>query len=715
MKKLLQNLLYISFLINIFCNAYAVDVSLGYLHPQISGIGNAGIAYNKNPNASILNPAILAHYNGWSFYSYTASFENEINNTHINFKHSLWDTTFSHSFYSQELNGIPITRYIDYRIRKNGEFSANIAQYKLGLGKKINDFFLFKDLDIGASFALQKYSFDEQTYFYQSYGMLASTYLWDHIYFGSVLDIHNTDINLNYGLSYMQTDYSLFLDYQHKDLKAGIDYKMHKYLHLRTGIEPRYYTLGLGLFYDNLYGPLNINLALQIDYTYMIPMDDMIYSPNSYFSFTIRELEQLSQPLIYRYPSFTNQRNVLIDGWAPRNATIWIYVNDEIVGKTQSNSNGQWETMIPLDLQINTVKAKTVRLMDQKSSAFSKKVQIVIDDTPPSFYLSGIVSKDLIELVLAPNEQLSKEPLIELENKKHIQIPLFMKKYQLRTQKSNFSNKLSISITDLAGNTKTENFDYPLINFKMPEQKLIMTYKDKYLFKGSSYRKYAKIKSFNSKTNIARFITIEKNGSFSHILKLAYGLNAILFEEFHDNGELKYPFKIVRLFHFNDIDNVEYDKLATIGIIKKSKHFQPNKRVYQKSIIEWLIKYKEINLDLSSEDNWLNLAYQYALDNKWINNRDDTRLVTRIQAMDIISTALPFEIHNTQKEESYFKNIKLNHPYLKTINYFVEHGLISKKRSHYAINSFITKDEFCNWLIRTPQKNILINHFLMND
>ncbi|OGI07728.1 MAG: hypothetical protein A2Y40_09990 [Candidatus Margulisbacteria bacterium GWF2_35_9] len=714
MKKQLLNLLCISIFLSSSCLTNASDISLGYLHPQLSGIGNTGIAYYGNTNAAILNPAILAHYNGWSFYNYDTLFENEIHNTHYNFTHSLWDMVFYHSYYSQVMNGIPITSYIDDRIRQNGEFSASINQYKLGIAKKINDFLFFKDFDIGASFALQKYSFDSQSYFYHSYGLVASTYIWDNLYFGTVLDIANDSLQMNYGIHYTEEDYGFFLDYHHNDIKTGIDYKMNQYLHLRSGIEPRYYCLGLGLFYDNLYGPLNINLALQFDYTYMLPINETIYSPSSYFSITIQELEKLTAPLIYRYPPFTNERYVAIDGWAPRNSTIWIYVNDQVVSKTQSNSNGQWETMIPLDGNINRVKAKTVRLLDQKSSNFSKEVQISIDDIPPTLYLTGVVENNVVDLVLIPNELLKSEPVILLPNKKTLTIPLFLKKYQLKHSTEAFIESLNLKIFDLAGNVKTETLEYPFIKFILPEQKTITTYKDKYLFKGSSHRKYAKIRSINSKTKTTQFVTIEKSGTFDQIIDLGYGLNTIIFEEFLDKGEFKYPFKIIRLFHFNDIDNSEYDKLATIGVLEMDELFHPERKVSQQDIVTWLVKYKAISFGKVPDKEWLSLAYDYAIDNHWIDKRDEYKLITRKQAMDIFSLAMPLDIHSTQKEESYFSNIALTHPYLKTINYFVEQGLISRKYDRYILDAFITKDEFCNWLIRTPQKDILINRYF-ND
>ncbi|MDD5455976.1 MAG: hypothetical protein PHV30_02965 [Candidatus Margulisbacteria bacterium] len=716
MLKVLQNLLFSSLLLGSLIFAQEWDIINSFYHPQLGSMGNSGIAYKDNIFASVLNPALLGHSDCMSFYWYNLVFENELNNTHINFTYPFPNFSLSFSFFSQYMNGIPITQFIDDRIRANGDFSASINQARFGIGNKINDFFIFKDFDCGYSLGLQQYSFDSQMDTFHRFGLLMSSYWLQNIYLGLTYDINQDKNYLGCGVNYKNTDYQLEADYSNNSFKLGINYDANKYLHLRTGVESRFYTFGIGLFYDKLYSPFDMNMGLYIDYTYQLPIADNIYNPISYFSISLQELEKMQTPLIYQYPGFTNQKKVAISGWGPKNSLIWAYVNEAPVEKAQTNQNGQWEIIIPLNSDINNVKTKSFSLLDNKSSNFSKTVQIVLDDKKPRLSFIGHVFNKTIKLYLQANEILRQDGARltdENQKKEHIQFlnNSFSIEYPVSLIKKNFS----LEAYDMAGNKSILNVNNAFMDFIRPEQDSLTTYKDELSFNGVADR-LSQLTISNKTTGFYNVAKMRKIGQFEQIIPLQYGKNRIVFTNTLEDGEINYHFYIIRLFHYKDIDSENLDKLATIGVLDRSDHFNPLGRVSQKDIITWLTKFKEIVLP-HSEDNreWINDAYQFALTNKWIEKRDDYQIITRKTAMEVIAQALSLDIYSSSKESTFFQNITLDNPYLKYVNYFVEHGFILPGDKQYVLTTFVTRQEFLQWMMRTGQLEILFEHYFNKE
>ncbi len=713
MPKALLNLLLCSLVSLSISYAVDLDISKAYLNPQMGAMGNSGLANTGSFATSYLNPAILGNIKAWSFSFYNATFENEILNSHYQLIIPFGNNTFSLAYYTQNVNGIPITDYINERIRANGTFSAGAYQLRCGFGQKYKDLWLFKDLDIGYSAGIQKYTFLDDYGTLHRLGLLASSYLWENTFGGIVYDINQDSKVLSYGLTYKDSKYQLNLDYNSNQIRSGIEYSLSNFFQLRCGYEPRYYTFGLGIFYDQLYGLFNSNLALYLDLAYQLPINDY-YSACSYFSFTIQEMEKLLAPLIYKYPSLTNQNTTTLSGWGPKNCTIVFYVNDTLLDQTKTNDNGQWEKSIPLRDANNRIKTKSISEIGNKSSEYSKEIQILVDKQKPLLKFMATVIKDHIFLKIVSNKQLKAQPQI-ITDKEKISVPLYEGKYELETQLASFGQSFSVEGTDLANNKASYHFADAFISFSGQEQKIIITSSSNYKFIGQT-DKYAQIVANNSDLNYEEIIPLQKNGQFEKTIPLKFGKNTITFLVKHTNGEISYPFNILRLFQYNDSRNEDYNKLATLGILDQEVNLRPQEMISQKDLISWLIRFKEINVDtIKDNDNWLNNAYNYCLDNHFITKRDDKALLSRIEGMNILCKVLDIDIYSAPKEISYFENISINDENLKYINYFVEHGYISNKTKTYDLTAFLTRGEFLTWLTHTPQLDIVYSHILNEE
>lgn len=703
MKNLLLSLLCISCLLIEATNIEnAADLSQGFSHPKIMSIGDSGIAYYGAENGVNINPALLAKYQGWYANFYSLNFENALDYRKINGQFSFLETNIGLSYITNIADDIPTTKYIDKRVRQNGNFSESITQLRLSFARRLNNLFILKNLDLGYSLGIQRYTFNNDIDYYNKIGLLLSLYNLDNFYIGATYED-----DISYGLSYILPQYSLIVDYKNSGLRGGINYKYNEIINFSGGMNKDYITVGTGIFYNSLYGLIETKLGLSIDFVYMIPRDDLANEPLAYTSFTIKEIDRLSSPVIYTYPSFTKKSRVLVTGWAPRNSIVWLYINGKILVKTNANGNGSWHAYINIKQKTSKIEAKSTKSKGQRESRLSKAVFINLDNTVPITKYSAVVKGNKADFTFTTNEDIS---LIQIISNKYKQdVPLYMGNYKLTLNKEELEQhfQLELDVIDLAGNKSNYQLGNPFIRSLQPLQPLqqhIVTYKDQYMFSGQlNPASELMIYSINQYKAMAK---TDKYGRFKHIIPLSIGKNKVELSLKNRYGVVVYPYQIIRLHKFKDINEDNFNRLATIGVIKPTPYFRPNSQVSQPEALYALAKLKEL-----SELDTLDSIYKFAFENKWIKNENSYKLLSRQEAIDLVVKALAIDVYTAPKEKSYFTNIPLTHPYLKTINYFVENGFINYTSKKYEISKFITKKEFFNWLTRTTQLATLYRHY----
>ena len=291
------------------------------------------------------------------------------------------------------------------------------------------------------------------------------------------------------------------------------------------------------------------------------------------------------------------------------------------------------------------------------------------------------------------------------EGRPPLSIPFLASHYQQSVAVRELSPAFSVLAIDLPGNKTVLSIDSPLIRQIQPEQKLLITSKDKIFFAGMT-NPLSEIRYTHKTTLKTAMIPLSKIGRFEQVIPLNFGKNIILLQNRLAKATIEYPFTIIRLFHFADLKNEDLDKLATIGVLDRRESFHPQDSLSQKEAIRTLGRLKEI------PENEIDPV---AISNRWLPGKDDGKLLTRRSAMELIARSLGLDIYSADKDISYFKNIPADHPDAKITTYFVQHGFIPANKKTYSLDDFITREEFVGWLLKTDQCDLLYHHYFREE
>jgi hypothetical protein len=695
MKKLLLALLFFSFSIT-FSSYKGYDISRGRYYPTTTSLGNSGIAGFMQANAVQLNPANIAHYKGWNSYWYSTLFEKDLSHSEYTALFQFFDLGFGVSYVYQLLGNIPNTDLILERIRKNGYFSEYISQVQFHIAKKFTNLFFLKEFDIGASLSVQNYSFSSNSDLFFRIGSLLSLDLFPHFYLGLLLNDTSENELLNIGIHYKQPEYKIFLDKGDKGIVLGGEYELNSNVFLRAGIEKDYLGLGIGYFYNNLYFLGNEDMGIQFDYALQLPLQVYPFETQHFFGISIKEQEKLPIPFLYEYPLFTNQDMAQILGWSLRNTDVHIYKNDVLIDIAKTNRNGYWETMLPLNNDLNDFYFKSWQKRPRKESNYSKNYRIIVDKIAPDMTFEAFVYGHSITIDIYPNEPLSDMPYLkELKE----EAKYHDNKYSIEGNILQIYDGFSVKMTDRAKNNANIKIKEPFINFIHPQQKITFTYKNLHQIVGeANFNHNITIKNTNNDYIEKILLSPIKVSIFKPIIPIETGINTIIISDEVTKGKVHYKYNIISLFKYKDIDDFDADILATTYILPRESLFEPLRRVREDEVIHWIASLIQKKSLLDDNKMTLNEAYQIALDKRWLSEKDERRYITRGEAMDIVSKAFIYNIYDTEIHNQYFENIKNNHPYYKAINYFVENGLLATNEKFYDTEVFIRRGEVLEWI-----------------
>ncbi len=699
MRKLLLNLLFISFLL-CFVVAAGYDISKGRYYPELAGLGNTGVAGYLVPNAVQLNPANLAHYNGWNNYWYGATLENDLSHNDFTMSLKLFDVSFGLSYIYQNLGNIPNTGLYSGRIRQNGSFSEYITQTQLHTATQLTNLPLLKEFDIGASVGLQKYSFmSDQDLFYR-FGSVFSFDLVPDLYFGFLLNDASEAKQMNYGIQYKQPKYKIFIDNGDKGIAGGAEYSLSNMLSVRGGIDKDFLGLGLGLIYDKLYFFGKEDMGLGIDYTVQIPLDKYPFETQHLLGITVREQDKLPIPFLYKYPPYTNKRFANVVGWSLRDTNVQVFYKDVLIDIVKVNQNGNWEAKLPLNSELNDFHFKAIQKGPRKESLASKKYRIIVDQIPPDFRFDAVVNSDAVSVDVYPTEMLADAPFVYELNR----LSYFNKnKYSFESEFDNIYDGFILRLNDYAGNESIIGIEEPFIRFSAPNQQLVVTYKDSYQFIGNAgiYHNLT-VKNLRNLFEEAIPLTGKINTTFKPIISLEYGYNNVVFTDKLPKGNVRYNYSFYRLFNYKDINDREIDLLATCYVLPKSQLLEPLKRVREQELVKWVYSLMVLNSLSSARECSVDEAYDYVLKNRIVSKREDLRYISRGEAIDLLSRVFGYVLYDTHIHSKYFDNINTDHPYIKSINYFVEKGFINIEGRYYDPEVIITRQELIGWLKESP-------------
>ena len=716
MSKIRHVLLLISLLLLSLSLAQDLDISNAILPALNASMGNSGLANWKCLDSSVLNPAILGSKKAIGLSWFTSSWESDLQNTAASLYIDFLDITWMASFYRQAMDSIPNTEWIDSRIRTDGSsFSAAINAGKFGLGKQFQDWLMFREIDTGYTLGFQNYSFASDWQIFHKIGLLASVYGIDNTFFGLTYDSGQDNQGLNFGVNYRSGNYLLEADYINGNPKGGLAYNLSDMFQVRAGADNIYYTFGLGINYDKISSFFQENWAVRFDFAYMLPIDDTFYSPYTFLSMSLEQSERTAPPIIYAYPQFTKEDTALISGWAPPNTTLWVYINDVIIDKTLTNENGQWEFVVPLKYSQNIVKLQAVDNTGSKESDFSRPAIIVRDSVRPRFWIEARVSEKDLGLNLSTSKPLNGDPTVEIGTYPPFSIPILRGEYKITTDEWAEDNSISIKGTDYSGNTANATLQHPFIHFISPKSLTSITTAESFPISGMAWKLSSiQIKNLASESNIIG--KLQKSGQFQTSVPLFFGKNTIEVVNSLSSGKVIYPFYVIRMFKYKDYDDDNASKLATLKVFAQNPQFNPNTIVTQKDFLTAIYRIKQLYADSGSDSQspTLKEVYEYALSHQWISHKDERKLLTRAEAIELFASLFGLDVYSQPRDNSYFLNISVDHPLIKHINYFLEHGYISNKAKYYALDQFLSREELLQWLTHTPQISVIYQQYFNN-
>lgn len=161
-------------------------------------------------------------------------------------------------------------------------------------------------------------------------------------------------------------------------------------------------------------------------------------------------------PILNPMPNATNSAEVFVFGTAVANKNVILYINGNLVDKTQAQKNGNFSFRESLSEKENAIKAKTV--VNGKKSEFSQTINIHYKNTPPS--LNVIFPTD--------GQSFSKDQnTVEIKGETDDLVKITVNDFWAITDQSNHffyrfplkngENQIKIIATDQAGNKTEKN------------------------------------------------------------------------------------------------------------------------------------------------------------------------------------------------------------------------------------------------------------------
>lgn len=90
----------------------------------------------------------------------------------------------------------------------------------------------------------------------------------------------------------------------------------------------------------------------------------------------------IAPPIFDPFPAATNSADIIISGIALKDQTINLYINDELIDKTNTNDDGSFSFKETISTGLKIIKAKAVT--SKKESEFSQSITTSFKNAPPS-------------------------------------------------------------------------------------------------------------------------------------------------------------------------------------------------------------------------------------------------------------------------------------------------------------------------------------------
>ena len=640
----------------------AVNIQTSMTSADIASFGRITPYETQSIGNVLINPASLG---GISFNQMTVStyqLSSQFDYRHFNFVIPYGDLVVGISYGTNITSGFIETDISNGVIYDIGSFSSGFDVLHLSMGQKINEGFFFIDhfnYGFGLSMLTQVIGSERRSPGYGlDVGVIATTFFdqfWlDRVDVGfSVINAVSTGLpswtyDANVGTSeqqlierqiYTGAKFNLFnystaihtgayvQGFSLRDLMFGMDFQVANGLNVRLSTtydmlqgQEFIYNFGSGLMLKRVAGFGNSVYDMSVDYNYTMYPFPRSNDPSHTISMTFlgQSTDQRPVVLLPEKSYDTDQPTASFSGTSDRNAFIYIYNGESLVGQVSANNNGKWEVNdLFLDVGYNVITFRSKSGTNDLSKP-SPPVVVHFDQSPPVISTELDIMSDQVSIRLTSNEPLKEARLVSgnetLRFKKisdaiytlAVPLPPEMKSGNPLPEKM---MSYDIVAMDRIGNqSPTESVSF-FVEPLFPADQAVV-YNDAISVLGYA-SPYVEAISVNGKR-----IETDKNNGFSKSVQLNYGKQLVELNVKTRNGQrLNYYARLLCMKRFSDIPKFatyrrDIEFLATLGYVsgKDDGLFHPEEEMTRRDVTLAIAKQRNIEPKALDYDPFLDVS-----------------------------------------------------------------------------------------------------------
>ncbi|RAP24938.1 hypothetical protein DID73_00090 [Candidatus Marinamargulisbacteria bacterium SCGC AG-343-K17] len=438
------------------------------------------------------------------------------------------------------------------------------------------------------------------------------------IYTGAKFDLFNYTTGVHTGI-YTQ-GFSL------RDLMLGFDFQVAHGLNLRMSTtydmlqgQEFVYNFGTGIMLNRVAGFGSSVYDMSVDYNYAMYPFPRANDPSHTISMTFLGQSTDRRPIVLSpLASYETDKPVAsFSGTSDRNAFIYVYNGESLVGQVLANNNGKWEVdELYLDVGYNAITFRSKSGTNDLSKP-STPIVVHFDQTPPQISTELNIMADQISIQLTSNEELKVASMVsgnQTINFRRMSDKLYTLVVPLPNEMKS-GNPLpekmltyDIVATDRIGNqTPTESISF-FVEPLFPADQAVV-YNDAITVLGYA-SPYVDSIAVNGNQ-----IETDKNNGFSKSVQLNYGKQLVELNVKTKNGQrLNYFARLLCMKRYPDIPKFakyrrDIEFLSTLGFVsgKDDGLFHPEEEMTRRDVTLAIAKQKKIEPKTLDYDPFLDI------------------------------------------------------------------------------------------------------------
>ncbi|MFC1751901.1 S-layer homology domain-containing protein [Thermoproteota archaeon] len=477
-------------------------------------------------------------------------------------------------------------------------------------------------LDAGAIFTyyIDDYFIDGAHIGISAINLIATPMSWGNLDGEAFMPVQ---VFMGAGVDMFDETLSLFAHNDITGLALGAEYALYDSFYIRGSTNFKRFSMGVGLVFEKVAGFFNQDYSLRMDYNYTqyeYPIND---DPTNTFSITVLGEARSKTPKILSPGDDMATRETVLNlrGVGPKNTTIQIYNNDELVRTVISDKYGNWYFKnFPLKEGANVLTAKAYAI-ERGLSLASRPLVVKSDTLGPLMLTNAYPVEEGLRIGVTTNEKVTQMQgkfdnefleFTQITPESWIATIPMPEDLQNFAPASDLMHNLVMQAMDEIGNISPPQYSEFYLQVQTPEDRFVH-YMDEVRVIGKSSAMVKDLKLNDSSVYVAQDM------SFTVVEKLKPGKNLLTFKVTpYNDQELTYTMRVLRLITFPDLtrdirERREIEFLATLGVLfpEDDGYFYPEKDVTRMFITKMMVKINNLKMSQVRYDLFFDVAKDY--------------------------------------------------------------------------------------------------------